>query len=272
MRFTTASSACTPLTLAFHDCTLRLSCSSRTVDSFCAAVEKACLSQTNLLTETLPFFETVCKSTQNRKVIRLVRQLFSSTVHNNPTNLALSRVSLQSISQEDDAPTSILQKKFADPKMYKLHSYFYLGLHYDALNQPKESKRCMKMALKTCANSISGNNQDITYLLPVIHMTVRDWYDDDNFEDDELESEEELIEQLMMDGAVELSLNGLASNDVADAQEDKLTQTIRECIKHMRIVDLREELKKRKLKVGGSKKVLQDRLVDAILIDANAKE
>ena len=43
----------------------------------------------------------------------------------------------------------------------------------------------MKMAIKTFANKVSGNSQDITYLLPVMHMTVRDWYDDDDdFDDD----------------------------------------------------------------------------------------
>ena len=141
--------------------------------------------------------------------------------------------------------------------MYKLHSYFYLGLHYDALGQVEESKKCMKMALKSCANGIGGNNQDITYLLPVIHMTVRDWYDDDEFDDqigDNMD-DEALIEQLMSEGAVDLS-----SDDTND-KEDKMAAGIRESIKHMRIVDLRQELKKRKLKVGGSKKELQDRLV-----------
>lgn len=140
--------------------------------------------------------------------------------------------------------------------MYKLHSFFYLGLHYDALGQVAESKKCMKMALKSCANGIGGNNQDITYLLPVIHMTVRDWYDDDEFDDQNADMDDEaLIKQLMIEGAVDLS-----SNDRSD-KEDKMTAGIRESIKHMRIVDLRQELKKRKLKVGGSKKELQDRLV-----------
>ena len=93
--------------------------------------------------------------------------------------------------------------------MYKLHSLFYLGLHYDALGQEYESKQCMKMALKTCADSISGNSQDITYLLPVIHMKMRDWYDEDNDFNNEEDvlweaNKEDVITQLIKDGGVEL--------------------------------------------------------------------
>jgi hypothetical protein len=168
--------------------------------------------------------------------------------------------------QDDDESASPLQMKLIDPKMYKLHSYFYLGLHYDALGQVKESKQCMKMALKTCASGIGGNNQDITYLLPVIHMTVRDWYDDDNFEDTQenegsMNDDQDLIEQLLLDGAVELPSS---SNENQVKVEDNVAGGIRESIKQMRIVELRAELKKRKLKVGGSKKELQDRLVNDI--------
>jgi len=176
--------------------------------------------------------------------------------------------------QDDDEP-NVLQKKLVDPKMYKLHSYFYLGLHYDALGHEEESKKCMKMALKSCSNGIGGNGQDITYLLPVIHMTVRDWYDDDNFDDPEdsesinIADEEALIEQLVLDGAVELPTTSDANSEKT---EDKVTKGIRESIKHMRIVDLRQELKKRKLKVGGSKKELQDRLVNSIALEMKTKK
>jgi len=135
----------------------------------------------------------------------------------------------------------------------------------------------MKMALKTCAHSISGNGQDITYLLPVIHMTVRDWYDDDEFDVEEDRDEidlndAELMEQLLSNGGVELELNGdddNKNNNSATASS-KSTSSLRESIKDMRLVDLKNELKARRLKTSGSKKELQDRLVDDLKKEAGA--
>jgi tetratricopeptide (TPR) repeat protein len=235
-------------------------------------------------------------ASERRKVIRFARQLFSCSLRNDSTGVALARAQLQACcgdsfpsslkstlptvsSPKEALSSSASSSSFAskDHKMYKLHSFFYLGLHYDALGQSYESKQCMKMALKTCAHSISGNGQDITYLLPVIHMTVRDWYDDDEFDVEEDRDEidlndAELMEQLLSNGGVELELNGdddNKNNNSATASS-KSTSSLRESIKDMRLVDLKIELKARRLKTSGSKKELQDRLVDDLKKEAGA--
>lgn len=133
----------------------------------------------------------------------------------------------------------------------------------------------MKMALKTCASSITGNSQDITYLLPVIHMTIRDWYDDDEFEeeDNDLDGNNDIAKVINSEGVkLEMATSENANSSKVVVALEKLEQRLRESIKEMRVAELKGELKKRKLKVSGSKKELQERLVDHMKVDAGAGE
>mmetsp|Transcript_2525 Transcript_2525/g.5437 ORF Transcript_2525/g.5437 Transcript_2525/m.5437 type:complete len:608 (-) Transcript_2525:140-1963(-) len=243
--------------------------------------------------------ESIAK--ERRKVIRLARELFSASIRQDSAKVALARAKLQAIANATTtnnknikSSSSSFVTNLSDPKQYKLHSHFYLGLHYDAMGQPDESKRCMKMALKACADRISGNGNDITLLLPVLHMTVRDWYDDDEFDDEDIgggddakeldAGENEATEEEEEDGLTlgkwekDHSMEeDLPSKDgtsmgitthVGMSTSDRILESIRESIRDMTVVELRKELKKRKLKVGGLKTVLQERLVNDLKRDA----
>ena len=209
----------------------------------------------------------------DRKVMRLARQLFSSSIRENSAGVALARAQLQALCG-DSFPTSLQStlptyardsdskpaSPLMDRKMYKLHSLFYLGLHYDAMGQAYESKQCMKMALKTCAQSVGGNGNDLTYLLPIIHMTIRDWYDDEEFED----ANEASLDSIDGSSNQEVFAGDASApgNDSQRKEDVSNTEKLKIRIKDLRVVDLKGELRKRKLKISGSKKELQDRLIE----------
>ena len=123
-------------------------------------------------------------SRETRKVIRIVRDLFRGSIENDPSAVALNRAKLRSITGEyGSAPT-------ADRKKWKLSSWFYLGLHYDAVGEVDEARSCMKMALRQ--GQSSGNGEDIIHVLPFLHMSVRDWFDDEEFSlDDDAEDDDD---------------------------------------------------------------------------------
>ena len=97
---------------------------------------------------------------ETRKVIRIARDLFSSSIDHDLSNEALARAKLRSICGEYDntnsnsssSSTSSSSSPFrADKKMWRLNSWYYLGLHYDVLDDDVASRDCMKMALRQCA-------------------------------------------------------------------------------------------------------------------------
>lgn len=119
---------------------------------------------------------------ETRKVIRIAKDLFSASVDNDLSNEALARGKLRSICGEYDmgngnsndsnsSSNGISNKGMikVDKKMWRLSSWFYLGLHYDVLGDVDASRDCMKMALRQCATTF-GNGDDSKFFHGFIIM------------------------------------------------------------------------------------------------------
>jgi hypothetical protein len=124
------------------------------------------------------------------------------------------------------------------------------------------------------------------HTLPMLHMTIRDWYDDDDFEEDILEdykapSSQEIV--IHMDesspniplsksntpsnspqGVVEANLGAECGNDTTTA----MISSIKDSIEKMKLTELQVCLKNRKMKSSGSKSILQARLLLILLKEA----
>ena len=108
--------------------------------------------------------------------------------------------------------------------------------------------------------------------LPMLHMTRRDWFDDDLFEEDTGTSSSES----MMGGSSSSTGMGTTLENVQQGKDMVATnnnnrdlrrismESIQESVNKMRVVDLRQALKERGIKTTGSKSVLKDRLLQAL--------
>ena len=198
---------------------------------------------------------------ESRKVFRIARDLFAASINNDQSGIILARAKLRSIGGNfDKIPQS-------DLKMWKLNAWFYLGLHYDAIGEIGESKECMKMALRNCPNA--GHGADIVHALPLLHMSQRDWFDDDDMDDDPLELlraspgkefDDDNDEELEDDSTI------IAGPDTVDV-DPLVSDSIRKSIAKMRLLELQDALKTRGIKAHGAKKELQNRLYRSLLHD-----
>jgi len=227
---------------------------------------------------------------ETRKVLRIARDLFEASLNNDYSTVVLSRAKLRAICGVVDAS----RRPRPDIKMWKLSSWFFLGLHYDALGEAEESKDCMKMALLLCPSI--GNAGDIIHTLPALHMTTRDWYDDD---DDEFmdEDEDDLTVQNghqaaaasdflsggshFLDNRKEKSTTSETSQPTSQQQPPKqpssssssstadplMVDSVRGSIAKLNIQQLKEALRTRGLKVYGSKEELGEKLFRSLMED-----
>ena len=182
-----------------------------------------------------------------RKVLKTARELFEATVANDEVNMVLARAKLRSIGGPFE------QKPTIDRKMWKLNSWYYLGLHYDVIGDKEESRKCMKMALKLCPSS--GNGSDIVHTLPMLHMSSRDWFDDADF-DEEIDDSLDSVSQTKSPSAS------------VGSPDPLFVETVRSGLNKMRYTDIKDVLRARGHRVAGSKEELADRLFRSVMEDA----
>ena len=128
------------------------------------------------------------------------------------------------------------------------------------------------MALRLSPSS--GKSSDIVQTLPLLHMTVRDWFDDDLFDDDDLTAWEDETET----AASATTQSAEESKDVeappkplsqSEAYSDaSIESSILKDVNKLTVVELKESLRIRGLKMTGSKQVLRDRLFYSLMEDA----
>lgn len=167
--------------------------------------------------------------TETRKVLRMARDLLEASVEDDYARMILAKAKLRAVCQVEPGKPAL------DRKLWKLSSWFYLGLHYDVVGEEEASKECMKMALRLCPSA--GKSNDIVQTLPLLHMSVRDWFDDD-----------------------ELGEGGLPDTGFLESIESG--------VEDLRFVELQQALKLRGLPyTTGSKEVLKERLLQSLLRD-----
>jgi len=192
---------------------------------------------------------------ESRKAIRLVRDLFAASVCSDLSGEVLARAKLRSLGGPPEEEPKL------DRKMWKLYSWFYLGLHYDAIGEKCESKKCMKMALRLRPSS--GKGGDIIHTLPLLHMSVRDWFDDDDFDANPMITDaSDAAKPIPSPAPPTFPVTSMAYAD--PVIEGSIWQGVRK----MKRTQLIAALRLRGLKGAGSKESLQERLFYSLMDDA----
>lgn len=192
-----------------------------------------------------------------RKVIQLATELFAATIKDDAVSVVLARAKLRAIGTPTS--TSSSTSVVVDRKLWKLTSWFYLGLHYDALGNIEESKHCLKQALRLCPNA---NGDDIIQALPMLHMSIRDWFDDDDFfsevDNDNVDVDIDMNQQQQQQAAVTAAVR---------TPSQVMVTSIQQSVKEMKLNQLQDGLKLRGLKFHGLKEDLQRKLVVTLCAD-----
>lgn len=191
---------------------------------------------------------------ERRRPLRLARDLFARETEGDACGALLAVARLRAL-----CGAGIRAR---DVKLWRFHSWYFLGLYHDVKGRVDESKACMKMSLRQNVGSMNGD--DITKCLPVLHMSRRDWYDDDDFEyEGEGEGEGE------NEGDTSTSNNNDDTDDrVRILVEWNPERLLRAGVNDMKVADLQDSLERRGLKTTGSKADLRERMFDFVMNEA----
>lgn len=170
---------------------------------------------------------------ETRMVHRLARELFDASVDQKIPVEVVARAKLLSFAGNDGkqqlTPTSSSGSGVSkDIKKRKLNACYFLALHYDVTGDKEESKKWIKVAFKLCTNA-AGKSADIMDTLPLLHMTVRDWFDDDPYDDEDDEEFIGLDDFFAQDGVVgtngDFGMDDSKSNNNSNADDSSTTTT-----------------------------------------------
>ena len=172
---------------------------------------------------------------ETRKVVRIARDLFSASVQYDHSKVILSRAKLRCITA----------KPGLDRLRWKPRAWFFLGLHYDSIGRTAKAIECMKEAVLLSGGGGSIDIDDIVNRLPLLHMSERNWFNDD---------------EIVPFGMPELDLDG-STNFV--------TALIKDDVSNLSVMELRAEFQKRGMPSNGEvKAALQDKLLNYLVTEA----
>lgn len=198
----------------------------------------------------LPKVEGEADFRESRIVWKTTRNLFEASVHKDFASVVIARAKLRLLAGQTSSD------RILDAKKWKLSSWFYLGLHYDAMGKEAQAKECMKVALRLSPAATSGT-QDLIQTLPTLHMKVRDWFDHDDYSE-EAEDPARTRKQ-SMSPTVQVGLH----KDVHPV----ILESIQSSLYELKLTELQETLRKRGLRVKGSKAELRERLFKSLVGD-----
>lgn len=235
----------------------------------------------------LPYHEDTTDqllASETRKVVKLAHQLFrASFENNNPLAVVLARAQLRTIAGPPQQQSSVIIKR-PDPKLWKLHAWYYLGLHYDAVGDVSQAKQCMKRALLLASG---GNGSDIIHVLPMLHMSQRNWFDDEEHEEengmeepirkDHDKNDTALFQQIHLSSSSSLQETAttsstplpspIISNDYSNV-DPYFVQSLQSGIEEMRYYELKDALRAKGLPGTGPKAELVQKLLQSVLVEA----